>query len=110
MLTTLLLSALLANGPGAIATVDDTNSHGAVGDAKLSLDEAIQLANGTLALTSLSAQELARISGSGAVTTVRIDAALSTDQVNMNGHRRQSGIASGHRFVHDLRCGVIVVA
>lgn len=77
MLTTLLLSALLANGPGAIATVDDTNSHGAVGDAKLSLDEAIQLANGTLALTSLSAQELARISGSGAVTTVRIDAALT---------------------------------
>ena len=41
---------------------------------------------------------------------VRIDAALSTDQVNMNGHRRQSGIASGHRIVHDLRCGVIVVA
>ena len=34
MLTTLLLSALLANGPGAIATVDDTNSHGAVASGR----------------------------------------------------------------------------
>ncbi len=64
----------VGNGPGAVANVDDPQSHGAVGDARLSLDEAIRLANGTLALASLSAQEQARVVGAGAVTTVRIDA------------------------------------
>ena len=77
MLIPLLLSGLLVNGPGATANVNDPASHGAVGDAKLSLDEAIQLANGTLSLAALSAQEQALISGSGAVTTVRVDAAVT---------------------------------
>jgi hypothetical protein len=77
MLLPTVLTALLANGPGAVANVDDPQSHGTVGDALLSLDEAIQLANGTLALTSLSIQEQARISGTGAVTTIRIDAQVT---------------------------------
>ncbi|MGC6486808.1 MAG: hypothetical protein ACON4Z_04125 [Planctomycetota bacterium] len=76
LLPAVLFSALL-NGPGAVATVDDAQSHGAVGDAVLSLDEAIRLANGTLALTSLSAQEQARVVGAGPVTTIRVDAALT---------------------------------
>jgi len=77
MLLPTVLTALLANGPGAVANVDDPQSHGTVGDALLSLDEAIQLANGTLAIGSLSAQEQARITGTGAVTTVRIDAQVT---------------------------------
>lgn len=77
MLLPTVLTALLASGPGAVANVDDPQSHGTVGDALLSLDEAIQLANGSLALSSLSAQEQARVSGSGPVTTVRIDAQVT---------------------------------
>ena len=77
MLTTILLSSILASGPGATALVNDPSSHGTIGDANLSLDEAIRLANGTLSLTNLSAQEQAQVSGQGAVTTVRIDASVT---------------------------------
>jgi len=76
LLTAALLSTLL-NGPGAVASVDDSQSHGAVGDAHLSLDEAIRLANGTLALAALSPQEQARVAGGGPVTTIRVDAAVT---------------------------------
>src|SRR5262245_36162819 len=43
--------------------VNDTNSTGNAGDAVLSLAEAIQLANGTLALEGLSEGERAQIRG-----------------------------------------------
>lgn len=76
LLPAAILSALF-QGPGAVATVDDAQSHGTVGDAALSLDEAIRLANGTLATSSLSAQEQARVTGAGPVTTIRVDATLT---------------------------------
>ena len=75
----LFLSAVLLTmapqGPSLIAFVDDPMSHGTVGDARLSLDEAIRLANGSLAIASLSPAEKARLSGaSGIVETARVDA------------------------------------
>jgi len=69
--------AALGQGPTISASIDDPNSHGTVGDSKLSLDEAIQIANGTLAITSLSAAEQARISGTGPVTSILVDAAIT---------------------------------
>lgn len=77
MFLTAALTTILASGPGAVAHVNDPMSHGTVGDSLLSLDEAIQLANGTLTVFNLSAQEQAQVTGSGAVTTVRIDAAVT---------------------------------
>ncbi|MFK7740659.1 MAG: hypothetical protein AB8H80_10075 [Planctomycetota bacterium] len=74
-LTPLLLAAALFQGPGSTASIDDSDTHGQVGDSLLSLDEAIRLANGSLATSALSAAEQARLSGTGAVTTIRIDAA-----------------------------------
>ncbi|MCK5943720.1 MAG: hypothetical protein KAI24_17180 [Planctomycetes bacterium] len=82
MLIPTVLTTLLASGPGAVANVDDPQSHGTVGDALLSLDEAIRLANGTLPVSNLSVQEQARISGTGAVTTIRIDA-LTTPTITL---------------------------
>lgn len=69
-------AVLLAQGPTPpTAAVNDPMSHGAVGDNLLSLDEAIRVANGTLAIASLSSAEQARISGGGAaVTRIEIDA------------------------------------
>ncbi|MCC6784571.1 MAG: hypothetical protein IT457_17130 [Planctomycetes bacterium] len=52
-------------GQSLSAHVDDPLSHGAVGDQRLSLDEAIRLANGTLAMAALSPAEQARVTGSG---------------------------------------------
>ena len=77
MLVTTIFAACLATGqgPSASATVNDPQSHGTIGDSLLSLDEAIQLANGTLALQSLSAAEQANVSGSGAVTAIMVHAA-----------------------------------
>ncbi len=60
------------------ALVNDTVSHGKVSDGSLSLDEAVRLANGTLALSALSTAEKARVSGSGgAVEAIVIDAAVT---------------------------------
>ncbi len=69
--TTLTSIALLAavSAQGQIANVNDPSSHGTVGDALLSLDEAIQLSNGTLSVASLSASEQARIGGTGTGVT-----------------------------------------
>lgn len=69
--------AALGQGPTGSAAVDDPQSHGTIGDSLLSLDEAIQLANGTLAIASLSAAEQARISGAGSVTQILVDAAAT---------------------------------
>lgn len=61
-----------------VAHVNDPNSHGAVGDGLLSLDEAIRLANGTLMTTQLSPAEQARIQGMGTmVDGIRIDAMVT---------------------------------
>lgn len=80
MLLSLLASAALTQGPGTPLTahVDDPLSHGTVGDALLSLDEAIRVANGTLPMASLSAGEMARFTGSGmGVTSILVDAAVT---------------------------------
>ena len=69
--------AALGQGPSVSASVDDPNSHGTLGDNLLSLDEAIQVANGTLLISQLSAAEQARISGSGLVTVILVDAATT---------------------------------
>jgi hypothetical protein len=71
-----LFPLLLAQGPGPglVATVNDPQSHGVVGDSLLSLDEAIRVANGTLMPAMLSAAEQARITGSGTmVETIVVD-------------------------------------
>ncbi len=61
-----------------VATVDDPLSHGNVGDSRLSLDEAVRVMNGTLALASLSAAERARIVGIGTtLDTIQVDAATT---------------------------------
>ncbi|MEO6597440.1 MAG: hypothetical protein ABIP94_22075 [Planctomycetota bacterium] len=80
MLLPLLGVALLAQGPGPslTANVDDPMSHGAVGDGFLSLDEAIRLANGALAIGSLSAAEQARLVGTGTIVeTIAVDASTT---------------------------------
>nr|MBP8301503.1 hypothetical protein [Planctomycetota bacterium] len=73
MLTTLLSFAALAGGgpvpagapagPAfhAVADVTDPLSHGVLGDGLLSLNEAIQLHNGTLLWSQLSAAEQSEI-------------------------------------------------
>ncbi len=71
---------LLATGLSAqlTCTVDDVRSHGALGDTRLSLDEAIRVVNGTLALTALSTQERARFSGIGSILEeIRLDPAVT---------------------------------
>lgn len=47
----------------ATLLVNDTSATGSVGDSKLSLEEAIRLANGSLALSRVSAAERAQIHG-----------------------------------------------
>ncbi len=76
--TIAVTALLLGGGPGgplphAVAFVNDSRSHGAVGDALLSLNEAILLHNGQLATSQLSAAELAQLSlipGTGTTTDV----------------------------------------
>ena len=79
MLLCTFVAALLASsqGPTGSANVNDPQSHGSVGDSKLSLDEAIQLANGSLSIGSLSPAEQARVSGSGTVTEILVDCAIT---------------------------------
>jgi hypothetical protein len=76
----LIAALVLSQGPvpGLTAAVNDPQSHGVVGDSLLSLDEAIRIANGALALTALSAAEQARITGSGTtVDTILVDQMLT---------------------------------
>ena len=47
----------------AVLNVNDANAVGTAGDSLLSLDEAVRLANGTLALDALSATERAQVKG-----------------------------------------------
>jgi len=73
--TTLLSSTAIAQvGPlHARAEINDTRSHGVLGDGFLSLNEAIQLNNGTLLATQLSPAEYAQITGFGDVAYASID-------------------------------------
>ena len=75
----LVAAALLPQGSGSLsATVNDPMSHGVVGDALLSLNEAIRIANGSLSVSALSAAELARIAGTGTLLdNIYIDAAVT---------------------------------
>lgn len=56
----------------AVATVNDPKSHGTLGDAKLSLEEAIRYANDDLFVNQLSAAERAQITGTGPLAEARI--------------------------------------
>jgi hypothetical protein len=59
----------------ATLLVNDTSATGSVGDSKLSLDEAIRLANGSLALSRLSSTERAQIHGKpgpGTASLIRV--------------------------------------
>jgi hypothetical protein len=61
-----------------IANINDARSHGSVGDNLLSLDEGIQLANGTIAISALSSSERAQLSGlSGVVGRMVVRAAVT---------------------------------
>lgn len=63
---------------GLVAHVTDARSHGVLGDAWLSLDEAIRLANGTLAAVQLSPAEANQLTGIGQfVTRIEIDPTLT---------------------------------
>ncbi|MFY9344612.1 MAG: hypothetical protein WAT39_19120, partial [Planctomycetota bacterium] len=81
--TALGLCAAAGDPPAfhAVAFVNDPLSHGTLGDAFLSLNEAIRLHNGQLALAALSPAEQAQLSlipGTGSttdVTWIDIDAA-----------------------------------
>ncbi len=92
MLTAFVLAAVsMTASPQAgsvtsqTAHVDDARSHGAVGDAFLSLDEAIQLCNGTLTLAQLSASEAAKVTGIGAIIdTIELDP-LRTPMITLEG-------------------------
>lgn len=68
---------VIGQGPTATAHVNDPQSHGTLGDNLLSLDEAIQVANGTLPIANLSLPELSRITGTGTVTAIVVDAATT---------------------------------
>ncbi|MEZ5964713.1 MAG: hypothetical protein R3F56_12765 [Planctomycetota bacterium] len=71
--TTLAAGAVSAQN--ITASVNDARSHGTLGDASLSLDEAIQLANGTLQVGALSSQERAQLAGIGTLTRIEVRAA-----------------------------------
>lgn len=73
---TVFTPVLQAQG-GLTANVNDPQSHGMVGDALLSLDEAIRLANGTLSQSALSSAEQGQIAGTGtSFETIRVDPAV----------------------------------
>ena len=57
----------------ARAEINDSRSHGQVGDNFLSLNEAIELNNGTITIAQLSAAEYAQINGFGDVAYASID-------------------------------------
>jgi hypothetical protein len=60
------------------ANVNDVRSHGSVGDQFLSLDEAIQLSNGTLFPSQLSLAERGQLVGTGTMPDeIVIDAAIT---------------------------------
>jgi hypothetical protein len=96
-----ILLATLGQGPstGLVATINDPLSHGLPGDQRLSLDEAIRVANGTLALASLSAAERAQITGTGShLGILSIDAAI-TPHITLEAPL--TPITGGHHNHHE---------
>ncbi|HEX5053966.1 MAG TPA: hypothetical protein VFZ65_19465 [Planctomycetota bacterium] len=102
LLTPLLGVALLVQGPSLTANVDDPMSHGVVHDGVLSIDEAIRLANGSLAIGALSAAEQARLVGTGtSVDEIVVDAA-ATPSIVLQGPLSDvmdSGMPGAHLLV-----------
>lgn len=107
MLAALLATALTVPVPHPLAMVfahvNDTRSHGVVGDGLLSLDEAIRLANGTLMPMQLSAAERARIQGMGSmVDGIRVDA-MTTPVITLEAELTAlTGMAMGMVVVEGM--------
>ncbi|MDP6929441.1 MAG: hypothetical protein QF412_07045 [Planctomycetota bacterium] len=87
-----LLASLSAQGPlHTRAVINDSRSHGKLGDGLLSLNEGILLHNLTLTRSQLSAAELKQIQGVGDIATLEISAttvpkiALERDLVLIKG-------------------------
>lgn len=78
-----------------VARVDDAMTPGMLGDAHLSLDEAIRLVNGALTRSQLSAAEAARLAGSGPVAEIEIDAATTPMIMVMSALTPLDGPAAG---------------
>jgi len=96
-----LVASLPQSGPsgGLVAHVTDNASHGAVGDAMLSLDEAIRLANGTLTVAQLSPAEAANVTGLGSfVDEIEMDP-MVTPMITLEGSLTPITGQSGS-FVH----------
>ena len=89
------LVGALAHAQGT-ATVQDPATPGLLGDSLLSLDEAIQLANGTLTIAQLSSGEAGQVQGS---SVNRIEFAVSTVIVTAN----PTAVASGTALTIDGR-------
>jgi hypothetical protein len=83
MLSILLLAVFAPQGPTLTATINDPQSHGQVGDNLLSLDEAIRVANGTLATTQLSTAEQSRFAGTGTMLDAIVVDAMVTPTVTL---------------------------
>lgn len=66
--------AVRAVPQGVVVHVDDARAQGRLGDDLLSLEEAIQIVNGVLAVAQLSPAELARVVPGGPVDRIEIDA------------------------------------
>ena len=107
--TSLLLSAVVPQsvlGGGLTAHVTDSMSHGTLGDAQLSLDEAIRLANGSLTLAQLSPAEAANVTGLGSfVDEVEMDP-MVTPMITLEGSLTPiTGQAGSFVHVHAMVVG-----
>lgn len=71
-LAVLAMLASASVGQIMTAVVNDSRSHGALGDNSLSLDEAIRLVNGTLALSALSTAERGQVGGFGTLAWIEL--------------------------------------
>ena len=108
LFTPLLLAPLLAQGAGLTATVDDPMSHGTVGDALLSLDEAIRIANGSLSVGQLSTAELARLAGTGVLVHRIVVDAATTPVITLQAPLADVDVVPGphyHVEIHGMPSG-----
>ncbi|MBI5853489.1 MAG: hypothetical protein HZB39_20965 [Planctomycetes bacterium] len=106
-MSTFVLCAALAlsasGGPTLTATVNDPLSHGVVGDLRLSLDEAIRLANGTLSIAALSAAEQAQITGTGTTVEEIVIDPMVTPAITLEAPLTDvmgMGPSAGHVVIH----------
>ena len=103
VLSLLLIAPLAAQG---MARVNDATSPGMLGDAKLSLDEAVRVVNGTLAPSALSAAERARIMGSGTPKMIEVDAAV-TPMITLT--KNLTAVAPAADFMVVTKGGVVTL-